>query len=479
MVFVVAVAFVGLARRLADVHWAIGIGCGLLYGAGPAMLTRLGVGHLGQASAMALLPWILPILLDPVSDLRRTTMAGIGVGLCGYFGWWLTLPVLAVGLVRPWNGWRSLAAIFAFVSGNLWWIISSWASLRAGAQWTTSESFVTRAAGANGLLRLVVGYGFWQEPNQIGSRHVAVLGVAVALIALAVVGHAEGKSQFRCPMLAVGLIGLAVSLASTIPGIRAIYSWATGWSALAGLREGQRLLPLFLLWVVISAGHGAQRIADASQRPARSLLSIGALLTASSFVLVGSSWFGLGGRLEVRKLPAGWAEVLRLSDQSGAVLALPWTQYYDVPLAGGARAHHPVPFAVDGDVIYSHQLGLEADESEGVDERESAAARLVLKLRDREDVAVELAGLGVRFVVADRRAEPTLAQSLTKYPGLRTRFADSDVVIAELIHWRSVPRLSRTTVPATVAFGATMLAFAALGTRGLVRRKSMTSFPGP
>lgn len=95
----VTVAFVG-ATRLARGAPAIGrAAAGILYAAGPFMATRIGAGHLILVVAVGVLPWVLPTLLRPADDARRTFLAALALGLTGFIGGlYVALPV-AVGLV--------------------------------------------------------------------------------------------------------------------------------------------------------------------------------------------------------------------------------------------------------------------------------------------------------------------------------------------------------------------------------------------
>ena len=99
MALAVAVAFAGASRLASDSGVTGQVLAGMLYAAGPFMLTRIGVGHLGLVVAVALLPWALPTLLRPGDDLRRTFLWSLAFSATGYYGASLAVIAVATGLV--------------------------------------------------------------------------------------------------------------------------------------------------------------------------------------------------------------------------------------------------------------------------------------------------------------------------------------------------------------------------------------------
>lgn len=461
MVLIVASAFVGMVRVLRAVRLPIAIGAGLLWALNPLLLTRLGVGHLGLAVAISLLPWTLTALLEPTRSMGQIFLVGVAFGMCGYFGWWLSMPVLAVSLARPASWRRRTGALACAAAGHVWWVASALQTVGRVTEGATSQSFVPVTGNALGVLRLLVGHGFWQVPNQVGARHLGVAVIAIVLVALAVVGRSERPADVNGRLLAVAAIGLSVTLSPAVPGLRAVVHWVTDHPALAGLREGQRLLALFVLPLLIGAAHGVDRVVEiAGSRTGigrRSMIA-GSGFAVAAAVLVGSAWWGLDGRLDVRPVPRGWAVLGRLGVEQGALVALPWTQYYDVPLAGGARTHHPVPFVSSGDVIYSHDLGLRDGGSEGVDDREATVSRLVEELAAGRQVAALLGGLGVRWIAVDRRADPIVARSVGDLDGVVIESSDGDVLVVRILEWTELRRRSPSVAVPGILLVATVLA---------------------
>jgi hypothetical protein len=98
-------------------------------------------------------------------------------------------------------------------------------------------------------------------------------------------------------------------------------------------------------------------------------------------------------------LPAEWAEVRTTIDaEPGTVLSLPWAQYLDLSAAGGDRVLNPLPLYLPGDVLASSDLRLGGG-AERADPREPVAAQLASDVLRGEDIAPQLADLGIRWVV--------------------------------------------------------------------------------
>ncbi len=398
MIAIVAVAAVGIVRQLRDVVAPIALGAATLYALSPFLLTRLGVGHLGFATAVALLPWAFDTLHRPIESGRTTLLWLAGFALCGYFGALIAGPVVLVGLVseRRLPGARQ---VLGAVGTQVPWLVPALVSVGDATGAAASERFETRFDDAAGLVRLLVGHGFWRGSNQLGATGAWTVLAAALLALLAWAGIRWAGRPDRGPLLALGLVGLAVTLASRVPGIDRAYDELTQRVVFAPVREGHRLLALTLFAVVVFAARGLDLVL--SGRPAAVRLGGGVLLGAGALALAWPALWGLDGSVTDHPVPDAWAEAERLVDaEPGLTLALPWSQYFDVAIADGRRAHHPVPALVGGDVVFRHDLGLGAGDRISRDPREDDAETLVRALRFGEDVEQRLAGLGVSWIVA-------------------------------------------------------------------------------
>ncbi len=398
MVAVVAIAFVGMVRHLRDVDRVLALAGGLAFAASPFLATRLAVGHLGFATACALLPWTVETLARPHRRPAATVAVLCGFALCGYFGMIVAGPVLLAGLVeaRRWPPWREVAVVAAT---QVPWLVPALFGLGAAAGDVGSAAFGTDVDGIADAIGLLVGFGFWRSVNQVGADGVVVVVVALALLALAVSGYRYGSRRTESRVVAaLGIVGFVVVVAAVVPPIATWVDAATGTVVFAPVRESHRLI-VFTVFALVAFGVRGAEVATALRT--RALRWVAALMiAAASVALMGASWWGLDGQLDTVEIPRAWDEVAKVIEaEPGTTLVLPWNQYFDVEIAAHRRAHHPLPFFLPGDLISRHDLGI-GGSATARDEREAEAGRLLRRLRFGEEIGEDLAALGVRWVAA-------------------------------------------------------------------------------
>lgn len=399
MILIVAVAFAGTMRLLDDVRRPIAAGAAACTALGPFLLTRLAVGHLGFATAVALLPWALPALAAPLTRPRRTLLWLGGFALCGYFGALVAFPVVVAGLLVGPRERLTPAAVGAALATQVPWLAPAIAALGDADGAAGSERFRTDVDTVADAVRLLVGFGFWRGSNQLGHQNAGAVLVALLLAVLAGAGWRWGRGDHRGVLSSLAVFGLCVAAASTVPGVDDAYADLTRVIVFAPLREGQRLLVFVVLALVVFAARGLDTVLD--ERPSRVHLAGGFGFALAAIVLAGGSWWGLDGAAGDHDVPAAWDEAAAVVESDpGLVLALPWSQYFDVVAADGRRGHHPVPFLIGGDVLFRHDLGLGADDRISRDDREDEARTLVRSLRFGEPIGGQLKMLGVRWIVA-------------------------------------------------------------------------------
>jgi hypothetical protein len=391
-------SFAGAWRLASATPLACRVGAGVLYALGPFTLTRLGVGHWGVLAAMAVLPWALPHLLRPGHDLRRTLLWGAALGATGITGGLYGAVVVATGLVCD-RGRRAPGVVAAFAVGQLPWLVPGFIVLVSGPKLAQPTSFITSADGLLGPLRLVVGRGFWREVNQVGGDGgVGVLVLAAGLAVVAVTGARDLPPAWSKRAAVVAWLGFVASLASAVPGVSALYAAFTETALGGALREGQRMLPLFLVWLAPAVAAGTAQFARPLSRRTSGVAL--ALPAAAGLALATPGLWGVNGSLEPVSFPPGWSEArAQVSRAPGTVLALPWYAYMDLGFASGRRVYNPVPDYLGGDVLVPSDLGLESPSEEQVDPRERQAGDIARRLRLGEPQSTALARLGVRWVV--------------------------------------------------------------------------------
>lgn len=429
-------AFVGAARLAAGGGRVAQAGAGALYAFSPFMLTRVGVGHLTLVVAAALLPFALPTLLEPSKDLGRTFLWAAAFGFVGFAGALFAAPAIAVGLVAE-RGRSALRVVGGFVIAQLPWVIPGLFVTNEGVRLASASNFATDAHGLGGYLRVLAGYGFWDPGQQVSLR----LGGAAALIAallfaFAVIGVRELPREWGRRATALAGIGLVMALGSRAPVLRAGYDAISDTTLGEAIRESQRLLPLYLVWLAPSAALGARRVARAV--PERLSLAVAAMPVAMALILAGPGLFGLNGRLEPASFPKDWKRALNARDRApGTLLALPFSEYVDLPFAGNRRVLTPIPAYFGGDVIFSSDPGLDAPARERADPREPTARQIVRQTLRGDPPSARLAVLGVRWVALLHEENwRDFAAVLRRDPGLQRVTGRQSLELFRVLPWR-------------------------------------------
>ncbi len=404
MVAVLVVAFVGAHRLAAGAPVTARVAAGLVYAAGPFLVTRLAIGHVGTAAAAALLPWALPTLLRPGDSLRRTLLWSAAMGFWGINGGILAGAVVVTGLVAD-RGRRAPAVLGALLVGQLPWLVPGIVVSVQGIDPAGAENFATRMDGPLGVLRLAGGQGYFIEAFDVGADQVLAPVIALVLVAVALTGWTRLPPAWGTRATALAAFGFVVAAASGVPGVDGAYAAVADSPLGLPLREGHRVLPLFLVWLAVASAQGWGRLTPRFE--GAGLVGLGLAM-----VLVGPSLWGFGGQLRPVDQPSEWAEARRvIRDDPGPVLALPWGQYVRPTVIDGLLVHHPLPSVFGGDVLLASGQGDEDAPNERADPRQDVADALTAHLRARESADAELAALGIRWVALLETVDPG-------YPGL-------------------------------------------------------------
>lgn len=449
MVLTIVLAFVGAHRftkammgeRSSEVT---AYAAALLFALNPFLLTRIGVGHLMVALPMALLPWVLPTLLRPADRPKLTFLAAFALGFAGHYGGAIAILITIVGLVAT-RFRRAGTVLGVALAAQLPWVVPGLVVYSEGASIVDAAPFASYADGGEGLLHLLAGHGFWNPLYQVGQDggwFVALAGVL--LLALAIAGTPELPSALRAPMVALAAVGLLGAAASaTVPDL---YVALTRNPVGSVVREGQRLLPLYLVWLAPAAALGARRATRAVLArgrggvlgPVAAMAQVLPIVVA--FLLASSAIWGIDSRLRPVHLPPDWDEARSLvSAGPGTVLALPWHQYFNLEVDGIRRVLNPLPLYLGGDVLVSSNPELKGqDRRERVDPRELAMDGIVADIRNGTPVADRLARLGVRWVVLLHEVDWLSLSSLTQDPGLERRLQRQYLDVYEVKGWQGL-----------------------------------------
>lgn len=427
-------AFVGAWRLATGTPVLCRLAAGLLYTLSPFVLTRLGVGHWGVMAAIAVLPWALPHLLRPGDDLGRSFGWAAALGATGVTGGVYAGVAIAVGLLAD-RGRRAAGVIALFVVAQLPWLVPGAIVLASGPQLAQAVHFATDASGPLGALRLVGGFGFWRSSSQVGVAGPGQVLLAAGLLALAAFGASALPRRWGGRALGVAAVGLGASLASALPGLDAAYAALTRTLAGAVLRDGQRLLALFLVWLAPAVAAGIAGAAGGVRRSLQPAVLVVPAVAAVALAVPGL--WGVGGQLEPVSFPPAWTEARRHIDRApGTVLALPWHSHMDLSFAAGRRVYNPLPDFLGGDVMVSSDFELGEPSQEQADPRERHVRRIVEELQRGSSVSGDLARLGVRWVMLLHEVDWDRYSALAQDPGLEPVVQSPELELLMVRDWQ-------------------------------------------
>ena len=408
---VLVVAFVGAHRLAAGAPTAARIAAGLVYAAGPFLATRLAIGHVGTALATALLPWALPTLLRPGDRLPRTLLWAAALGACGVNGGILAGAVIAVGLAAD-RGRRAAPVLGALSVAQLPWLVPGVIVMTQGVDPAGAENFATRLDGPLGLLRLAGGQGYFIADFDLGGTSLVVPVAALVLLGAAIGGRHRLPAPWGGRAAALAAVGFLVAAASGLPGLDRLYDAVAGTALGLPLREGHRVLGLYLVWLAPAAAHGFARIE--ARTPVAPLAGLGAAL-----VLASPSVWGFGGQVAPVERPPEFSAARRVVDaRPGPTLALPFGQYVRPNLVDTHLVHQPLPSVLGGDVLIASGRGTAESPVERTDDRLGLAAEVVADLRRDRAPGDALRRLGLRWIAVLDSPDPTY-DDLETIPGLR------------------------------------------------------------
>ena len=391
-----AAAFVGAWRLLPSAGVPTRLGAAVLYAASPFLLTRVAVGHWGVVAAVAVLPWALPVLLRPGAQLRRTWLWSVAIGATGVTGGIFGAVLVVTGVVAD-RGRLAAKVLAVFLVAQLPWLIPGIFTVGSAGPLSNPRHYATHASVPFGVLRVAAGGGFWRVPSQVGASGVGGAVLGAALLVLVLLGARDLAASWRWRATAAAGIGMALTLASGLPGIRSLFVDLTTTTFGGALRDSQRLLGLFLVWMAPAAALGAVRLAAQAVPALEPTIEV--LPAVAGVVLAAPGFWGAGGALEPATFPTAWARASsQVHRQPGPLLALPWHEYLNLKFADDRRVLNPVPDYFGGDVLASSNP--EFADSPHAREQGDPREEQIPPLLDHLDHASDsFRALGIRWVV--------------------------------------------------------------------------------
>jgi hypothetical protein len=392
---------------------------GLVYGWSPYLAERLLIGHWALLLAYAALPWIaraaLRVRAGEPGALPRLVLACAAAVLTP------TGSLLAAGVVVALTGRRRLLpAGGAVLLLSLPWIVAGALHPSGGGSDPAGvAAFAARAEGWGGPLLALLGTGgIWNAGAVPAGRGSGLLPVVTVLLVALAVGGWASRGALRGPggrLVLLGMAGLVLALAGTVPGLRDLLETAVRAVPGAGLlRDGQKWVAWWALALAVGAGLGARRLAaEAGTRAggAAAAACVGAAAVLPLIAVPDLAW-GVGGRLQAVEYPADWQRVrdaVAGDRQPGDVLVLPFGAYRafdwndDRPQLDPAPRWLPRPTITDDALVVGGAVVAGED----------------LRARDVAAVADDpraLAELGVGWVLVERgtpgRPVPAAVESL-------------------------------------------------------------------
>ncbi|GIG88550.1 hypothetical protein Pen02_34860 [Plantactinospora endophytica] len=505
LVAVLAVAAVGAGRLVPADRLPIRLGAALGYAWTPYLAERLLIGHWALLLGYAALPWLVQAVLrlraGRPGALARVVLAAAPAVLTptgGLIAFGVTAALVPGRGVprRP-----AILAVLAVAALNLPWLVASVTTTAGGSSDPLGvPAFAARAENWSGVLGALAGTGgIWNAQTTPGSRASGLVPVAtLALLALAVAGYPVLRRRWAgvaagryangddAPDVGVGggvagrfagiaAVGFLLASAGALPVLRDGLAWLVVAVPGAGLlRDGQKFLMPYALFLVLCAALGAQRLAG---RLAAVPAAAGAVLLGFLLLPVATLpdlGYGVAGRLRPVHYPADWDIVAaRVAEQPGPVLSLPLSAYRNYPWNPGSVVLDPLPRYLPAEVVVDDTLVVGDLAVAGENSRAGGIRRLV-------GSGAPVARSGVRWVVVQRDAAGPVAgetlaglhvvysgPELTLYANPQFGLDDTSPARADRSVWTWRRWLAAGA--GTLALGITLAALVALGIRAVSR----------
>lgn len=401
----------------------------VLYTWNAYLAERLGQGHWSLLVGWAALPWLAHHLLAAGRDeqARRTRLAaslvvlGVAAASAPTAGVLTTGLVLALVFAQPFTrGERLLLGGGAVLLNAVWWLPGAVSNADLSTARAGIDAFALRAESSLGSLASAVSYGgIWNGLVVPASRAgIASVALGCVLVAIAAWGiPAQRRVWGRGPTVALwalGVVGLALALASAVPAGRDLSAALVAHVPGLGIvRDAQKWLAWWLLPSALAFGSGLERLTARVEDPFRRVL-LGFGVVAPLCALPGLA-AGVGGQLHPSHWPAQFEAAATVVDAQrgpGAVLVLPWHAFRSWGWNDDRTVLDPWQRMVSRDVVVRDDLELVDRVVPGEDPLAARVTALGAAPR-----AEELRALGIRYVVVDKQTAGQDAASSTPPSG--------------------------------------------------------------
>jgi hypothetical protein len=225
-----------------------------------------------------------------------------------------------------------------------------------------------------------------------------------------------------------------LALASGVPGVRSLFADLATTTLGGALRDSQRLLGLYLVWMAPAAAVGATRLASQAAPALQPTIEV--LPAVAGVVLAAPGFLGAGGVLQPATFPSAWAQArAQVGRAPGPLLAFPWHEYMNLNFADHRRVLNPVPDYFGGDVLASSNP--EFADSPNAREQGDPREAHVPPLLDHLDRASEsLNALGIRWVVLLHEVDWRKYADIGKDTGLVRTLSTPALDLYRVREWR-------------------------------------------
>ncbi|NNG41184.1 hypothetical protein HJ588_18140 [Flexivirga sp. ID2601S] len=396
----------------------------------PYVAERLAIGHWGYLLGYSCLPFLVAAAAacregSPRAPVRLGVwlLLSAATGSTGaVLGLIAVLCTLAVpGDTQPVR--RRLAdlgwALLVFLLANAtWWyaylvLAPSQESSRAGV-----EAFMSRPDTPWGVIgSLLTGGGIWNSGVWFAGRESPVTsGLALLVVLLCLALAVRDRVWRLSPALAglgvAGLVGLLLAAATAVPGLREVMTAVVTDVPGGGLlRDAQKFVGLWMVFVAVLAGRLAERVRDAGARVGSgraTALGVAAIVALWPVItLTGPAW-GAGGTWRAVSYPASYSSMQERIDRlpPGGVAVFPWNLYRRYAFDHDVVVLDPWQRLLDRRVLVNDSLPLAGGRD--VPGEDPDAAAVGRALAGAGDPLAVLRSAGVRYVLV-QTDQPTTA----------------------------------------------------------------------